>query len=407
MPEFRYVAIEPGGALARGTMQAPDAASVIERLRRSGNLPVSATEARRGFHLRDLLAMEIGRGRALSRQELAEAMRELATMLGAGQDLDRSLRFLIETTKSARVRTVFGRVREAVRDGSTLAAAMAGEPKSFPRLMIGLVRAGEAGGALVAALERLAQLLERERSLISTVQSALVYPALLLLTAIGSVVLLLTKVLPQFVPLFGENGVAMPASTRLMMGAGALLTAYGPYALVLLLLGGIAAKRALARPAPRAIADGLLLRLPVLGRLAGEAMAARFTRTLGTLLVNGVPLFSALGIVRDATGNLAAVAAIDHATASVRDGGGLAAPLEAAGIFPRRTISLLRLGEETAALGPIALKAAEIHEEQVRLSVERLVALLVPAITIVMGVLVAGIVGSLLQAMLGLDALAQ
>lgn len=407
MPEFRYVAIEPGGALARGTMEAPDAASVIERLRRSGNLPVSATVARRGLFFRELLATEIGRGRALTRQELAEAMRELATMLGAGQDLDRSLRYLIETTTSARVRAVFGRLREAVRDGSTLAAAIAGEPKSFPRLMIGLVRAGEAGGALVAALEHLAQLLERERSLVSTVQSALLYPALLMLTAAGSIVLLLTDVLPQFVPLFAENGVTMPASTRLMMEIGALLSAYGPYGLVILLLAGIAAHRALARPAPRAIADGLLLRLPVAGRLAAEAMAARFTRTLGTLLVNGVPLFPALGIVRDAIGNLAGVAAIDRATASVRDGGGLAAPLEASRIFPRRTISLLRLGEETAELGPIALRAAEIHEEQVRLRVERLVALLVPAITIIMGVLVAGIVGSLLQAMLGLDALAQ
>jgi len=407
MAEFRYVAIEPGGALARGTMEAPDAASVIERLRRAGNLPVSATEARGGSFFRELLAMEIGRGRALSRQERAEAMRELATMLGAGQDLDRSLRYLIETTTRPRVRAVFGRLREAVRDGSTLAAAMAGEPKSFPRLMIGLVRAGEAGGALVAALERLAQLLERERSLVATVQSALVYPALLLVTAVGSVVLLLTQVLPQFVPLFAENGVPMPASTRLMMGAGALLSAYGSYALVVLLVAGIAAQRALARPAPRAIADGLLLRVPLLGRLVAEVMAARLTRTLGTLLINGVPLFSALGIVRDAIGNLAGVAAIDRATASVRDGGSLAAPLEAAGIFPRRTISLLRLGEETASLGPVALRAADIHDEQVRLSVERLVALLVPAITIVMGLLVAGIVGSLLQAMLGLDALAQ
>ncbi|MGH7079648.1 MAG: type II secretion system F family protein [Acetobacteraceae bacterium] len=407
MPAFRYVAIDPNGTLARGTMDAPDRASVIERLRRSGRMPVSATEARHRNFLAELLATDIGRSRALGRQELAETMRELASMLGAGQDLDRALRFVIESTRSSRVRATFGRVREVVRDGSTLAAAMAGEPRSFPRLMIGLVKAGEAGGALVPALERLAQLLERERSLIATVQSALVYPALLLVVAVGSIVLLLTEVLPQFVPLFSENGVAMPTSTRLLMGAGNLLRTYGPYGLLLLLVGGIAVQRALTRPGPRAIRDALLLRLPLIGGIATEAMAARFTRTLGTLLANGVPLFFALGTVRDAVGNLAAVAAIDRATASVRDGGGLARPLEASGIFPRRTISLLRLGEETAALGPIALKAAEIHEEQVRLRVERLVALLVPAITIVMGVLVAAIVGSLLQAMLGLDALAQ
>jgi general secretion pathway protein F len=406
MPEFRYVAIDPSGALARGTMDAPDQAAVIERLRRAGNLPVSAAEATRRSALVQLLQTELGRGRALSRQELAEAIRELATMLGAGQDLDRALRYLVETAPNGRVRAVFGRVRDAVRDGGTLAAAMAGEPRSFPKLLVGLVRAGEAGGALGPTLERLAVLFERERSLVATVRSAMVYPVLLMVTAGGSVTLLLTRVLPQFVPLFAQNGVALPESTRILLGAGAFVSDYGLYCLAFLLALAVAGREALRRPGPRATADAMLLRLPVIGGLARETMAARFARTLGTLLVNGVPLLAALGIVRETIGNLAGVAAVDQAAASVRDGGGLARPLEA-GIFPARTVSLLRLGEETAQLGPISLRAAEIHEEQVRLGVQRLVALLVPAITIVMGALVAAIVGSLLQAMLGLDNLAQ
>ncbi|HVB66916.1 MAG TPA: type II secretion system F family protein [Acetobacteraceae bacterium] len=407
MPEFRYVAIDPAGALARGTMDAPDADSVIERLRRAGNMPVSASEATRGSALAQLLQTDLGRGRALSRQELADAMRELATMLGAGQDLDRALRFLVETAATARIRAVFGRVREAVRDGGTLAAAVAAEPRSFPKLLIGMVRAAEAGGALAATLERLAILFERERSLVATVRTAMVYPVLLLITAAGSVTLLLTRVLPQFVPLFQQNGVPLPDSTRLLIGAGAALSSYGLYAAALLLILGLAARAALRRPGPRGHADALLLRLPVIGALARETMAARFARTLGTLLVNGVPLLAALGIVRDTIGNLAGVAAVDRASASVRDGGGLARPLEAAGVFPARTVSLLRLGEETARLGPIALSAAEIHEEHVRLGVQRLMALLVPVITIVMGAVVAGIVSSLLQAMLSLNNLAQ
>ena len=214
MPAFRYVAIEPSGALARGTMEAPDQASVIEQLRRAGNLPVSAAEATRGSALVQLLQTEIGGGRALSRQQLAEAIRELATMLGAGQDLDRALRYLVETAPNRRVGAVFGRVRDAVRDGGTLAGAMAAEPRSFPKLLVGLVRAGEAGGALAATLERLAVLFERERSLVATVRTAMVYPVMLLIAAVGSVTLLLTRVLPEFVPLFAQNGVALPQSTR-------------------------------------------------------------------------------------------------------------------------------------------------------------------------------------------------
>ncbi len=407
MPEFRYLAIDPSGALARGTMEAPDEASVIERLRRAGNMPISAAEATRRSALLHLLQTDIGRGGALSRQELAEAIRELATMLTAGQDLDRALRYLVETAPSARVRAVFGRVRDAVRDGGTLASSLAAEPRSFPKLLVGLVRAGEAGGALAATLERLAVLFERERSLVATVRSAMVYPVMLMIAATGSVALLLTRVLPQFVPLFEQNGVALPQSTQILLATGNLVSNYGLYAVAFLLLLAFGARAALRRPGLRATADTLLLRLPVIGGLARETMAARFVRTLGTLLINGVPLLAALGIVRDTIGNLAGVAALDRATASVRDGGSLSRPLESGNVFPARTVSLLRLGEETAQLGPIALRAAEIHEEQVRLGVQRLVSLLVPVITIVMGILVAAIVSSLLQAMLGLDNLAQ
>ena len=156
----------------------------------------------------------------------------------------------------------------------------------------------------------------------------------------------------------------------------------------------------------RLAADRLLLRVPVIGGLSREVLAARFTRTLGTLLTNGVPLIAALGIVAEAIGNRAGVAAVELATQSAKGGAGLSAPLAAAGIMPLRTIYLLRLGEETAQLGQMSLRAAEIHEEKTRLGVNRLVSLLVPAITIIMGAAVAAIVSSLLLAMLSLNDLA-
>jgi general secretion pathway protein F len=268
------------------------------------------------------------------------------------------------------------------------------------------VRAGEAGGALAATLDRLALLLERQRKLTATVQSAMIYPGMLALVSIGSVTLLLTEVLPQFAPLFAENGAPMPASTAFLLRFGGLIRHDGLYGLLGLIGLGLVVRQALQRPGVRLVVDRLVLRLPVIGGLTREVLAARFTRTLGSLLLNGVPLIAALGIVRDVIGNRAAIVAVEQATSSAKGGAGLAAPLAAAQIFPVRTMHLLRLGEETAQLGAIALRAADIHDEAVQLGIQRLVSLLVPAITILMGAIIGGIVSSLMLSMLSLNNLA-
>ena len=221
-----------------------------------------------------------------------------------------------------------------------------------------------------------------------------------------SITLLLTRVLPQFVPLFEQSGAALPDATRLLITAGALVSDYGLFALAVLGVLGIGARIALRRPSTRLMLDRLVLRLPVVGALAGEVMAARFTRTLGALLSNGVPLIGALSIVQEVIGNRAGMAAVADATMSAKDGAGLSRSLERAGIFPPRTVHLLRLGEETAQLGQMALRAAAIHEETTRIGLQRLVALLVPFITVVMGAVILAIVSALLLAMLGLNDLA-
>ena len=405
MALFRYTAIDPAGRLASGEMDAASEAEVVAKLRRQGHMPMRTGPAAAASRLGGLLSLEIG-GRRLRRQEVANLTGELAIMLGAGQDLDRALRFLVESAASPRVAAVLEALRGTVRDGGSLARAMALHPASFSRLYIGLVRAGEAGGTLAATLEHLAALLDRERQLAATITSALIYPALLLAAAIGSITLLLTEVLPQFVPLFAENGAQLPASTRLMIGLGDAVSAYGLYGLAASGLVFLAIRQAVRRPGPRLLLDRLVLRLPVIGRLAREVLAARFSRTLGTLMLNGVPLIAALGVVRDALGNLAAVDAVDRATLSAKGGAGLSRPLAESAVFPRRMIYLLRLGEETAQLGAMSLRAAEVHETQARLGVQRLVSLLVPTITVVMGAVIAAIVSSLLLAMLGLNDLA-
>ncbi len=406
MPSFRYTAIDGSGQVQRGTMEAANQAAVIERLQRQGHIPMKAEPAGKGSFLDGLLSAEFGQRRSLSRQEVANVTRELAIMLSAGQDLDRALRFLCETADSARVRKIMEEVRDRVRGGTSLAVALSQQPQSFNRLYIGLIRAGEAGGTLGDTLEHLAVLLERQRSLAATVQSALIYPILLLVTAIGSVTFLLTYVLPQFVPMFADAGVELPALTKFVMGLGDFVSHYGLWVLLALAIMGVAIRQLLQDPARRLPVDRMLLRLPIFGQLFRETLAARFTRTLGTLLKNGVPLITALGIVKEAIGNLAAIRAVDIATESAKGGAGLSRPLDQSGIFPPRTIHLLRLGEETAQLGQMSLRAAEIHEEQARLIVQRLVSLLVPVITIAMGAAVATIVGSLLLAMLSLNELA-
>jgi len=406
MPSFEWSAIDAAGQTVSGVIEAADRSAAVDRLQRQGQLVLRAELADGRWRIADLLHAGLTTRRGIDRSTLGEVTRELAIMLAAGQDLDRAFRFVIDNVGNARARPILSDVRDKVRSGSSLATALAAEPRSFPPLYVGMVRAGEAGGALPATLDRLSRLLESEQSLRASLRSAMIYPIMLVVAALGSVVLLLEYVLPQFTPIFEQAGAELPASTRTLVALGAVVGTAGPWVLAGLLVAGLLVRRALANPDLRLKADRLLLSLPVAGSLVREVLAARLTRTLGTLLENGVPLISALDIAGDALGNLAAIEAVEAAALSAKGGRGLAAPLGEAGVFPTRMIHLLQLGEETAQLPAMALKAADIHDEQARLMIQRMVALAIPAITIAMGLVVAGIVGSLLNAMLSLNDLA-
>ncbi len=406
MPNFRFTAIDPGGQLRSGMMDAPDAASVIESLQRAGSIPVRAKPAGWQAGLGTALSADLFGRRGLSRDDITLVLRELATMLSAGQDVDRALRFIVETAATPRLRRIMETVRNKVRGGSPLHQALAEPPANFPRLHIGLIRAGETGGTLGDTLTRLADMMDRERSLVRTVKSALIYPAILTVAAIVSVLMLIGYVLPQFEPLFRETGAQMPTLPRLLLGFGDFIRIAWPYVVIAILLLALLVPRVLRDRRIRLPVDRLTLRIPVVGSLLRESNAARFCRMLGTLVANGVPLIAALGIIQQTVGNLAVIQAIDGAIATARSGAGLARALEGKRVFPSRATHLLRLGEENAQLAPMALRAADILEERSRQTVQRLVALLVPAITIVMGGLVATIVGSLILAMLSLNDLA-
>ena len=406
MGRFRYRAVAASGELLQGEMDAASQATVVERLRGQGHLPLAADEIAAGAgRARRLTLMQwlrrpvLGQAR-VTRREVAMMTRELATLLEAGLTLDQSLKLLIELAAGEPLEDLLADLLERIQGGSSLADALAQHEKLFPRVYVSMVRAGETGGALREVLGRLARYLDEAEVLREQVKSALVYPVLLLILAAVSIVILLTVVLPQFTPLFENAGAQLPWLTRAVMLVGGGVQRWW----WLMLLGGLAAtwiaRGQLRRPARRAQVDRWLLRLPLLGELLAKIDTARFARALGTLLANGVPPLTALAIVQEALANATLRRALADAAAVMKDGGGLAAPLGRAGVFPKLAVHLLGVGEESGQLDPMLLKIAEVFDRDVRSTIERLMALLVPALTIVLGAIVAVIITSVMMAIL-------
>ncbi|GBR37467.1 type II secretion system protein [Neoasaia chiangmaiensis NBRC 101099] len=407
MIEFSYLAVDKTGVVSKGTLQAESETAAVARLRQTGQIPMLISAIRPSIGQISWLHVDLPLRKDLRHAELTLITRELAVMLEAGQDIDHALRFLVQTLPGSRGRRVLEEIRAEVRNGKSLHKAMAARPKSFPHLYIAMVRAAEAGGDLAPTMAHLAQLMERTRALRATITSAMIYPALLIVAACGSIYLLLTSVLPQFVPLFEQNGVALPPTTQLLVDIGRILEHDSLIILLVLLIAIVALTRLLRRSALRRRVDYWLLRVPLLNALMREIMAARFARIFGTLLENGVPILNALDIARDALRNVEARHVIEVAMQNTKAGRGLSGAVGGARIFPERMVHLLQLGEETGRLGTMSLRAADIHEEQVRIVTQRLLAIFVPVVTIIMGLVIAGIVSSLLLAMLSINDLAQ
>ena len=406
MGRFRYRAVAASGELVQGEMAAASQATVIERLRGQGHLPLAADEiaagagrARRLSFAQWLRQPILGAAR-VTRRDVAIMTRELATLLEAGLTLDQSLKLLIELAEGEPLEGLLADLLERIQGGSSLADALAQHEKLFPRVYVSMVRAGETGGALREVLSRLARYLDEAEALREQVKSALIYPVLLLILAVVSIVILLTVVLPQFTPLFENAGAKLPWLTRAVILVGDGVQHYWWLMLAVVLGATWLARRQLRQPARRAQVDRWLLRVPLLGELLAKIDTARFARALGTLLANGVPPLTALAIVQDALTNATLRRALADAATAMKDGGGLAAPLGRAGVFPRLAVHLLGVGEESGQLDPMLLKIAEVFDRDVKSTIERLMALLVPALTIVLGAIVAVIITSVMMAIL-------
>ncbi|MGH8184843.1 MAG: type II secretion system F family protein [Rhodanobacteraceae bacterium] len=398
MPAFRYKAVTPNGETVEGRMDAASVDDVVARLQEQGNVPLEAADAAAGGG-----SLFGGlRKKSLSGPALVEFTSQLGILLHAGLPLDRALQMLLELPEGERARRVVERIRDRVRGGDSLSRAMDEEHGVFPKLYLSMVRAGEAGGALDAALARLADYLERARKLRESVIGALVYPAFLLFGVLGSLILLLAFVLPQFVPIFNDMNVQIPLITRVLMAFGSFLHDWGLLLLAAIVVAGLWGGARMRDPEVRRAFDARLLRVKVFGPLLLKVDTARLMRTLGSMLKNGVSLLAALGIARQVVSNRELGEQLEPAIEAVKGGDSLSHALAAHTGFPKLAIQITMVGEESGELDTMLLRAADTYDGEVKAAIDKMLSALVPILTIVMALLVAGIMMAILLPLLSL-----
>ncbi|WP_149195447.1 type II secretion system protein XpsF [Luteimonas suaedae] len=394
MPLYRYKALNTRGETLDGQMEAASDGEVVQRLQEQGHLPVEAR-----------LASEVGaesawkslfKPKPFSGQRLVQFTQQLATLLAAGQPLDRGLTILLDLPEDVAAKRTITDIRDAVRGGSPLSVALERQHGTFSRLYVNMVRAGEAGGSLHETLQRLADYLERSRALRGRVINALIYPIILLAMVGLSLLFLLGYVVPQFGAMYDSLDAELPLFSQIVLGIGLFVRDWWILLLVVPALALWWFDRKLRDPAFRAQFDQWLLGTRFFGSLVARLETARLARTLGTLLRNGVPLLAALGIGRNVLGNRALAADVEAAAEEVKGGVGLSAALARGKRFPRLALQMIQVGEESGALDTMLLKTADTFEQETAQALDRMLAALVPVITL----LLAGIVMVVILAVL-------
>ncbi|WP_448650479.1 type II secretion system inner membrane protein GspF [Pseudomonas fluorescens] len=394
MSLFKYRALDSQGVAHNGTLQAQDQAAAIAALQQRGWLLLHIDTAASPL-------LRNARGQ-LKGAALVSFTQQLATLLGAGQPLERALGLLLKQPGQPQVRALIERIRDHVKAGKPLSAALEEEGGSFSPLYLSMVRAGEAGGALESTLRQLSDYLERSQLLRGEVINALIYPAFLVVGVLGSLALLLAYVVPQFVPIFQDLGVPIPLITEVILALGQFLGAYGLVVLAVLVAASWMATVRLRNPLRRQRYDRRLLGLRVIGPLLQCVEAARLTRTLGTLLSNRVALLPALVIARQVCTNRALQAQVADAAESVKGGGTLASAFGAQPLLPDLALQMIEVGEQAGELDSMLLKVADVFDVEAKRGIERLLAALVPSLTVVMAVLVAVIMLAIMLPLMSL-----
>ena len=399
MAKFQYVAMDTGGKEKKGIIEAETEQDAVNALKQQQLFPTSIIAAKTTNPVQSSAKGGKGMGFGapkIPRKELTTMTRQLATLLEAGLPLVRAMRTLQRQAKgsSPQLYRVLGDLADQVEGGATFSEALAGHPKSFNKLYVSMVRAGEASGAMEVVLVRLSEFMEKAARIEGKVKSAMVYPISVLVIAGGITAGLMIFIVPKFQKMFEEMlpGESMPFMTEVVMKTSDFMAKKAHIALIGLIAFIIAFKLALKTKIGSTVFDLACLKLPPFNTLIVRNVSARFCRTLGTLMASGVAVLQALQIVKDTSGNEIVAKAIQDVHDAVKEGEGMTKPLEKSGVFPLMLCSMVEVGEETGALPDMLNRVAGVYEEEVDRAVEGLTSLIEPLMICFLAVIVGGIV---------------
>jgi general secretion pathway protein F len=401
MPHFSYKAIGRDGKSLTGSIEA-EALELASRQLRSQGMTLLKLEA--GI-ANSAKAASAG-GRAPGRQDILSMTGELAVLLRAGLPLDRALKVLIDMAALPQMHQLLSEMLSSVKGGKALSQAMLPYEQLFGSFYINMVRSGEASGHLAEVLTRLVEYLENAKTTRDSVVSALIYPAILLVVSVLSIVLMLGFVVPQFETLFEDMGEALPALTRMVIASADFIKSYGWLLLVAVAGLGLYLRSWLGTAAGRMSLDERMLKLPLAGGIIFEFEVSKFARTVGTLLGNGVSLLKAISIAIDTVDNRVIKQALQVLPPAVKAGKRMSVALEDTAMFTPMVIQMIRVGEESGSLDEMMLELAKVFDNHVQSGVKRGLALLEPVLILGMGFVIAIIIISILMGILSVNDLA-
>jgi general secretion pathway protein F len=405
---FEYAGLDGGGKAVKGIVEADTAKVARSRLRKQGVFPTDVWEQREGAAKGTGLSTEIDFSKYFERvsaEDLAAFTSQLSTLIGAAVPMVEALAAMVEQTENRKLKAVLSDVRSKVNEGSSLARALRAHPTVFNDLFVNMVDAGEQSGALDVVLKRLTAYTEGQVALRAKLIGAITYPILMMGIASIVVLSLFTFVLPKLRRVFDSFDKALPLFTQMMFAASDFITGWWWAVLIVGSVGGWFFRRYIRTPDGRRWWHQRLLRLPVFGRINRIVAVSRFCRTLSTLLSSGVPILTALGIVRSVVGNDIIASAVEAATRNISEGQSIAIPLKQSGEFPAIVTHMIATGEKTGELEGMLARVADSYDAQVENTVNTLTSLLTPVLTLVMGGVVFSIALGVLLPMMNLSSI--
>ncbi|MBS1871892.1 MAG: type II secretion system F family protein [Acidobacteria bacterium] len=399
---YYFKAVGSDGKVRTGTLAAESDKRAAQELKRQGLIPVyvGLEQKKGGFEFK-MPTFTAGK-----RRDVLFFTQELSTLLNSGVPLDRALAISNELTEKPVFRQVLIDVLRVLKGGKSFADSLATHPDYFPELYTNMVRAGEASGSLGVIFERLAEFERTRDDLRGYIIGSMIYPGLLATVGLVSMTILLTFVVPRFAAVFQDGNIKMPLPTKIMLEASAIVRQYGLFVAAGVVAGVVALRAYIGTTEGRLWWDGLRLKIPVLGDALRKAETARFARAMGTLVANSVPLVQSIGISGAILNNRRIANSLESVATGVKRGEGIAAPLKRCGEFPPLASHLLSVGEETGKLDTMFNRMAEIYETDTRAAIKRFTALFEPLIILVMGIMVGGLILTLMLAITSINEVA-